>query len=179
MEAATMMLVSAGISAAGSVVKGFSEASSQRDQASIARQQAERERARAAIEADEQRRRASAVAGADRAKRSASGVDPNSGTPLAVDAATIGEGEFGARQIMEEGELRSWRLRRESDLRRRAAQNSIIGGFVNAGTTALTAGASYAGSFGSTGGFTGSPGGSSMGVRFPYGSANSIGPGRY
>lgn len=133
----------AGTAAGGSIIKGFSEASAQREQAKISNEQAARERARALVEADEQRLKASRIAGRDRAARGASGVDPGSGSPLAVDVATIGEGEFNAQQVMNEGALRAYRLEQEASTRKRAASNSIVSGFINAGTTALTAYSAY------------------------------------
>lgn len=126
------------ISAGSQILGGMSQKSSQNEQAKIAVEQAGHERARAAIQADEYRRRESLAAARGRAIRGASGVDPNSGTPLAIDAESAKEGEFGAQQLLHEGALRAYRLEQEASTRKRAGHGALIGAFINAGTTALT-----------------------------------------
>lgn len=175
-----IMIGTTAVAAGGQVLKGISENQAQREQARISQQMADRERQRAAIAADEQRRTASRIAAADVARRSGSGVDTNTGTPLAVEVATIGEGEFNAQQVLNEGALRAYRYEQEANTRKKAGQNALISGFINAGTTALT-GAYRAYNLSPGGSDTSSTG---MGVgykvpKFGYGSANSMGPAYY
>jgi len=169
----TYAMAAAGVVKAGaSLLGGYAERGAQREQAAIARQQAARERARAFIDAGEYRRRASAAQGKARALRAASGVDVASGTPLAVDVEFTREGEFGAQTLLREGAMRAFRLEQEADIRERAGEKSVFAGFINAGTTALTAASAYRG-WGSAGK---SVGGAAKELaradepfRFPYG----------
>ena len=126
------------------IMGGIAQKQAQYEQARVLEQEGQREVARSQIMADEYRRRESLAAARGRAIRSASGVDPNTGTARAVDEESAKEGEFGAQQYLDEGRIRSFRLKQEADLRKRAGKSAEIAGYIGAATTFLTMGADAA-----------------------------------
>jgi len=132
-------LASSAAKAGSSIMGGLAEREAQMEQARISREQAAAERYRAEVQAQQYRRKEALLAGRGRAIRAASGVDITTGTPALMDAESAREGEFGAQQLLAEGALRSYRYEQEANYRERAGANALRAGFINAGTTFLTA----------------------------------------
>lgn len=126
------------IGAVGSFTQGSSESSSASYNAAIARQQADRERQNAEIEARNFRRRQNALLASARARRAGSGVNPAVGTSLLTDTDFVKEIELGTQTIRNSGAVSATRLEQQANLYRRSSRYSQTGGLLRAGTTLLS-----------------------------------------
>lgn len=129
----------AAVKGVGGIMEGISQMRGQAEQGRILREQAGWERGRSEFEAGMYRNRVERSVSRDVAKRGAAGIDPNSGSALLTDVATIHEGELNAQALIREGEVRAYRYEQEADLRERAGKKAYGAGFVNAGAGSLTA----------------------------------------
>lgn len=135
--AAIASLAGAAVSAVGSVSAGQAQANAAEFNATVAQQQAERERQIAQRDAADFRRRESRVLAASRARRAGSGVT-SQGSPLLVDESTAAEIELGARNILVSGATNASRLEQQAALDRSNARSARAGGLLGAGSTLLT-----------------------------------------
>lgn len=135
--AAIAGLAGAAVSAVGSVSAGQAQANAAEFNATVAQQQAERERQIAQREAADFLRRESRVLAASRARRAGSGVT-SQGSPLLVDESTAAEIELGARNILVSGATNASRLEQQAALDRANARSARAGGILGAGSTLLT-----------------------------------------
>ena len=102
MTSVALLAVSVAISAAGAIQAGKAQADAQKFNATLARQQAEREREIAGQQAADFRRRAGRRLATARALRAGSGVTIE-GTPLLVQESRAADSELGARRIEASG----------------------------------------------------------------------------
>lgn len=134
------------IGAVGAVQQGNANAAAADFNARIAAQQADAERDAAAAEARDYRRSESGKRAASRTARLASGVTM-SGSSLLVDEAMVREAALGSARIVHGGAVRGHRLDQESALYRMNARNARTAGYLKAGSSLLSAGSSWAGSY--------------------------------
>jgi hypothetical protein len=140
----------AAISAVSALSQGQAAKEQGDFQATVAEQQAARERAIAAAEASDFKRQQARFFGERRAGLGASGIDPGTGSPLNVARDFAAEVELQAARIREGGALRASRQQQEAVLRRRAGENAQRQGFFRAGSSLLQG---FGTSFGRTGSF--------------------------
>ncbi len=133
----------------GTVVSGIQQSKSLKFQAALAGQRAERERQLAAANEDEFRRSQSRAMARRRALLGVSGVDPGSGSPLAVTADLASDTELNALRIRAGGETRATRLEQNAALLSSSATNALTSGFFRAGSSLLKGASNFKG-FGST-----------------------------
>jgi len=96
-------------------------------------------------ESDRIDRQARRVQGAQRAAYGAAGVDPNSGTPLEMQADTLYQAEQDKSLVRYNAELQKWgfdveaaNYRAQADAYGNKATGAIIGGVLGAGSSLLT-----------------------------------------
>ena len=137
MSGIELAIASAVIGAVGSIASARSQAAGFEFQASIQRQQAQREREIAERDADAFRRRQSALLATGRARRAASGVAVT-GTPLLVEEDFIEEAALNEALIRAGGAVRATRLEQSALISRRGAGAARTSGLFGAGRTLLT-----------------------------------------
>jgi len=135
-------IASAAISAVGAIQQGNAANSAAKFEADQLRQQAERDRAIAAQDADDFADNESRNRARFRALLAGSGATLE-GTPLAVLSDLAGEAEFQRRRIMAAGETAANRAEGQAALRRFEGRNAQRAGFTRAGATLLTAASEY------------------------------------
>jgi len=118
------------------LANAHAQQSSQRYQADLAQQQAARERAVAAQQAESYRRRQDGLLAASRARGAASGV-ALAGSPLLADDAAQQEIALGEAQLRAGGEARATQLENSAALSQARANSNVPIGFLRAGTTLL------------------------------------------
>ncbi len=131
------VLASAAISAVGSISAGNAQARAANFQATVQRQQAERQRQIAAVEAQNRRKQGEQLFGAQRARFAAAGIDPSAGTPLALLLNTTGDTELDALTFLSGGLTSATRLEQQAQLSQLKGKAKRDEGFLNAGTTLL------------------------------------------
>tara|TARA_R110002096_G_scaffold59612_2_gene149395 strand:- start:206 stop:661 length:456 start_codon:yes stop_codon:yes gene_type:complete len=135
---AAMALASAAIGAAASVSQGMAAKKQANFSATVAQQQADRERLQAANDSEDYRREQSRVLAARRAAQGASGVDAGSGSSLLTSEDMAGEIELNALRIKNGGEVRATRAEQFASLQRASGKNAQTAGFMRAGSSLLS-----------------------------------------
>lgn len=120
-SAATMMALSAGMSAAGMLVQGAAANRAGNAQAAIDAQQAAQQKDAAEQEAARVRKAADRTRGAARAQMAASGIRVDSGSALLIDEEITRDSESDAMELLLTG-------KRRSDSLMTSARNSISAG---------------------------------------------------
>lgn len=144
----------AGLMIGGSAVSALSQAAAARQQASAMKaqseynskvygMQAEQERAAAQFNAKAHMRDVQKTLAAQRARFAASGIDVSAGgTPLEVQKLSRAEGEIDRQAILYQGDVAAIRAENQAKLEkwqtRLGARQTLIGGLMGAGQTALT-----------------------------------------
>lgn len=128
------------VSAGGAILQGQAANAQAKYQATIQRQQAERERQIAAAQEEDFRRRQSRLMSARRAAAGASGIDPSTGSPLLASEDFAAETELQALRIRSGGEARGTRLEQQAALTRAGGRARQTAGFIGAGTSLLQGG---------------------------------------
>ncbi len=109
-------------------------------QAAILRQQAERSRQEAAAKEEDFRRNQSRALATRRAALGATGLEPASGSLLAVSEDFAGEVELQALRIRSGGELRATRAEQNALLQRFKGRAARASGFLRGGSLLVSAG---------------------------------------
>ncbi len=147
--ATQLAAASLAVSTVGAVVSGIQQFQQAKFSSAVAHQAAERDRQLAAANEEEFRRSQSRAMARRRALLGVSGVDPGSGSPLAVTADLASDTELNALRIRSGGEVRATRLEQNAALLSSSATNALTGGFGRAGSSLLQ-GAAVLKGFGST-----------------------------
>ena len=120
--------------AAGSIMQGnaaaanaLADAKAHYFNAKVAEQQARNTQEGALADANDYRRLQSSRLAARRAQMGGAGVVASEGSPLLVDESILSNIEFGATRIINEGDIKSVRLRNEATLKRAQARASRRG----------------------------------------------------
>lgn len=135
------------VSAVGMISSGNAQARASNYNAEVEKQNGEMARQSAAAQAQQVERDNARKMGQITAAYGASGIDPNQGSPLDVMADVADEGELSKRLVLYQGEVdaRAGLQRAQIDtMQGRAAQTA---GYVNAGSTLLSAGGRIAGNY--------------------------------
>lgn len=132
-----LTLIGAAVSAVGAVAAGRAEANAAGFNATMAQQQAEREREIAVRDADDYRRRNSRLLAASRARRAGSGLTAQ-GSPLLVDETTAAEIELGVQDIFAGAAAGAYGHQQQAALSRARARSARSGSVLSAGSTLLT-----------------------------------------
>lgn len=134
----TMLAISSGISAAGTIIGGIQDQRQAEFEANVAQQQAEQEGVASAEAERDFRRNQSAAMAEYRAAAGSSGVQVGSGSPLLTFADFGAETELQAKRIRKGGEIRATRLRQQAELSRMGGRTSLLRGVTRGGSTLLT-----------------------------------------
>src|SRR5579883_2162187 len=129
-------IAAAGVAAVGSIAAKYN-AEVEQQRAQEAEQQAE---AQAAIDKQNTARKM----GQAEAAYGASGVDPNSGSPLNVMSDLATQGELTRQLTLYQGKIGAIADLQQGALDKLQGQNALTSGIVGAGSTLLTAGARLA-----------------------------------
>lgn len=125
------------VGAAGAISSGVAAQQAAEFDAAIARQRAEIERQRGALEEQSERRRSRAILGAQRAAFSRAGVTLE-GTPLLVQEETAAEAELDALTVRFGGQLNAARELARARAERFGGRAALSAGLFRAGSTLLT-----------------------------------------
>lgn len=131
--AAALPFIGPALRALGSIQQGNTAAAQADLQAQILRQQAKSERQQARANESQFRGDQSRAQASRRAALGASGVDPSTGSPLAVSVDIAGETELQALRIRHGGEVRSTRLQQQALLQSFAGSAAQQQGRIRAG----------------------------------------------
>jgi len=126
------------IGAVGAIGQGQAANNQAEFQATVMRQQAERDRQQAAADEEDYRRNASRLMASRRASQGAMGVESGTGSPLLVSEDFAGETELQALRIRNGGQVQADRLEQSADLTRRSGRNARTSGFTRAGSLLLS-----------------------------------------
>lgn len=140
--AAVAGLAGAGLSAAGSLSAGKAAEQQANYQAAVLRQQAERERRIAEIEARRIRKDGERLAARQRARVAAAGARLT-GTPLLLIGQTAEDAELGALTALNNAEAAAIRKQQEAELERASGRTKRRAGQIRAGSTLLGGVARY------------------------------------
>ena len=132
------LIAGAAVSAVGAIKQGQAAKQQGGLQARILTQQATSEREQAAGREEDFRRNQSRVLASRRAALGASGVDPSTGSPLAVSEDFAGEVELQAQRIRAGGEVRGTRLEQQAALQRLSGRQAATAGFLRGGSLLLS-----------------------------------------
>tara|TARA_R110000803_G_C11960351_1_gene318638 strand:+ start:1183 stop:1629 length:447 start_codon:yes stop_codon:yes gene_type:complete len=139
----TMLLMgAAGMAAAGAIGGGIDAKNKASFEAADQRQQGAREKQIAEDQEEDFRRQQSRVAAASRAAGGQSGVDQSTGSPLLAMSDFEAETELNALRIRTGGETQSQRLNEQAVLTAAAGKSAKNRGFIRAGSSLLSGGAS-------------------------------------
>ena len=136
-----------GLGAFGALQEGRATSRAAEFNARIADQQARQERQSAAAEARDYRRGENRKLASSTAARGASGVT-GAGSPLLVDEATVREIALGSSRLKYAGDVRAKRLEDEAELYRMRGKSARRAGYLNAGSSILSSGTSWAKQYG-------------------------------
>ena len=137
MSDTTLLIASMAVSAVGAISQGVAAQQAAQFNAAVARQQAEIERQRGALEEERERRRNRAILGAQRAGFSRAGVALE-GTPLLVQEETAAEAELDALTVRFGGQLGTARELARARAERFGGRAALSAGLFRAGSTLLT-----------------------------------------
>ncbi len=128
------------IAAVGAVAQGKAASDQARFQATVAQQQADRQKQLAAIEESRVRSDVSRKLASQRARFAAAGVGPSAGSALLTVEAGAGEGEFQARLTRSQGLNRATQLEQGGQLSLMRGEAAQTQGYLSAGSSLLRAG---------------------------------------
>lgn len=150
---ATLTLIAAGAAAAGAAVSAVGSIRAGNDQAAASKynalvedQNAVAARQQAGAAAEQKDNEVTRRLADARAAFAASGVDPNSGTPLDVMADSASQGELSKRLLLYQGDLTARGLGSQANLDRITGKNAQTAGYISAAGTLLTGAGKAAGS---------------------------------
>lgn len=126
------------VSAVGSIRAGNDAAAAAKYNAQVENQNAEASRRQGMAEAEQKGSEVTRRMADARAAFAASGVNPNSGTPLEVMSDLATQGELSKKLITYQSELSARGLSQQAQLDLVNAKNARTAGYLNAGSTVLT-----------------------------------------
>lgn len=135
-----LLLASAGMGAASAISQGNQAAAMGKYQADQAAADAEAARASAKLEADKIRAAGTKQRSSARAALAASGVNVDSGTAELINTEINQNAEQDALTTIQTGVNRSRAINAEGEASRISGKNARKAGYMNAATTALSAG---------------------------------------
>jgi hypothetical protein len=139
-----LMMAAAGASAAGAVAQGVSQMNADRYNSQVASNEANAVESATASQATQEATQTKRQIGASLADAGASGVDPSSGSPLAVMSDTATQGELNRQLTIWQGGIQGSSLRQQGLLDKFQGNQALQGGIASAAGTLLSAGAIYA-----------------------------------
>ncbi|EIK1465106.1 hypothetical protein LJV78_003622 [Salmonella enterica] len=128
------------LSAGGAVYSGQQQKKMSNYQAAQAEADAEAAQAAARVEADRIRKAGRAQAAQANAALAASGVDTGEGTALRIQSGIVGDAEQDAYQTILNGVNQGARLNSQAQADRISGKNASTAGYINAGSSLLSAG---------------------------------------
>ena len=134
----TAILIGAGLSAVSAISQGQAAKKEAGFRATVAQQQAQREREVSDAEEEDFRRAQTTALAQRRAALGASGIDIGTGSPLLAASDFAAETELQALRIRSGGETRATRLEQNASLLRSSGRNAQRQGFMRAGSSLLT-----------------------------------------
>ncbi|MBZ7205926.1 hypothetical protein FMK66_00320 [Klebsiella michiganensis] len=135
------LVASSVLAAGGAVASGQQQKKMANYQAAQAEADAEASKAAAKVEAERIRKAGRQQAAAANAAMAASGVETGEGTALRVTSGITGDAEQDAYQTIFNGINTSNRLRSQAQADRISGSNAATAGYINAGSSLLSAGA--------------------------------------
>ena len=143
--AAGASLVGSSLGAIGAISGGQAANRQAQFQASVFRQQAEREKQDAAQKEEDFRRQQARLSATRRALLGGSGVEPSEGSPLLVSEDLAGEVELQALRLRSGGQMAASRLEQSAILQSAAGRSARTAGFMRGGALLLSgAGSTFA-----------------------------------
>lgn len=150
----TAATIFAGVAAAGAATSAIGAVRSGNDQASalkynalVENQNAEATRRQGQAEAEQKGSEVTRRMADARAAIAASGIDPNSGTPLELMSDMATQGELSKKLITYQSELSARGLSQQAQLDLVNARNAKTAGYLNAASTVLTSAGKIGGSY--------------------------------
>lgn len=128
------------LAAGGAVYSGQQQKKMSNYQAAQAEADAEAAQAAARVEADRIRKAGRAQAAQANAALAASGVDTGEGTALRIQSGIVGDAEQDAYQTILNGVNQGARLNSQAQADRISGKNASTAGYINAGSSLLSAG---------------------------------------
>ena len=135
------LVASSVLAAGGAVYSGQQQKKMSNYQAAQAEADAQASQKAARVEADRIRKAGARQAAAANAAAAASGVEAGEGTALRVTSGIAGDAEQDAYQTIFNGINTSNRLRSQAQADRISGSNAATAGYINAGSSLLSAGA--------------------------------------
>lgn len=135
------LVASSVLAAGGAVASGQQQKKMANYQAAQAEADADAAKASARVEAERIRKDGRQQAAAANAAMAASGVETGEGTALRVTSGITGDAEQDAYQTIFNGINTSNRLRSQAQADRISGSNAATAGYINAGSSLLSAGA--------------------------------------
>ncbi|EPI2358576.1 hypothetical protein AB8T91_03180 [Klebsiella pneumoniae] len=135
------LVASSVLAAGGAVASGQQQKKMANYQAAQAEADADAAKASARVEAERIRKAGRQQAAAANAAMAASGVETGEGTALRVTSGITGDAEQDAYQTIFNGINTSNRLRSQAQADRISGSNAATAGYINAGSSLLSAGA--------------------------------------
>jgi hypothetical protein len=139
------LLASAAVGAGSAIYQGQQQKEFANYQADQAEADAAAEKGAAQVRAERIRSIARKTRGTARADLAAAGVNVGEGTPLLIEQDIIKRGEEDAILGIYDGDDAARRLRAQAQGLRIQGQQAQTAGYINAGSSALAAGANYSG----------------------------------
>ncbi|EKK8424006.1 hypothetical protein PPR02_004574 [Salmonella enterica] len=128
------------LSAGGALYSGQQQKKMSNYQAAQAEADAEAAQSAARVEADRIRKAGRAQAAQANAALAASGVDTGEGTALRIQSGIVGDAEQDAYQTILNGVNQGARLNSQAQADRISGKNASTAGYINAGSSLLSAG---------------------------------------
>ncbi|EAB2303555.1 hypothetical protein SKB45_001999 [Salmonella enterica] len=128
------------LSAGGALYSGQQQKKMANYQAAQAEADAEAAQSAARVEADRIRKAGRAQAAQANAALAASGVDTGEGTALRIQSGIVGDAEQDAYQTILNGVNQGARLNSQAQADRISGKNASTAGYINAGSSLLSAG---------------------------------------
>ena len=131
-------VVGAVTSGLGALSAGQAQSDMAEYNAAVAANQAIAAQQSAAFDEEQHRAKLAKLISTQKANAGASGIDPNTGSPLSVMADTAEQGELDALAIRYGGQVGASRATSQATLDKMQAKAARIGGYYGAGTSLLT-----------------------------------------
>ncbi len=138
------LMASAAVSAVGAIAQGQQQKAAMDDQAQIARNDAAYKADAAKAQAEKIRRLGKAQRGEAKAALAASGVKLGEGTPLELEKDIAQKSEEDALSALLTGKRITQSANDEAAMLQRAGNNAVTNSYFSAGSSVLSAGATYA-----------------------------------
>lgn len=135
--AAILAVIGAVVSAAGTVMQGNAAVKAADFNTDVAKKNADAAAQQAAFDAEQTRDKNKRVLAAQRAAYSASGIDPDAGTAIDVQADSAAQGEMDALVSIYTGAASANSITARARLGKMEAQGARSAGYVSAGGTVL------------------------------------------